>query len=738
MQVFAAAEAVTLSTTGAWTEVDLTGAPYSVPTTATFALLHVVLTKTGAGIQGFWVRSAASAESNVGGSGGTATNKTETHSIVVPLSAGKFDYYSTHNNVTAAVIGYFSALDGLAFNEGIDITPADPGMPSRHPLMNGWATVNVSAYVPSTFNLAVCSYHDTVLDSTQKHGFNIRKTGTTELIASTDYISEDSTPSGPCYRQYFLAPLTASGDFDIYGNYARTDVSQTRTLIIHGYLKAAENAAPTTTDAYTQPATSSTFIDRTNSTSARAVLVHMRGPSGGINPYAGFRMDGETGAHTTAMAATLMQGMKQAVVPLSVADAWEQYIQYSGSWSGKSAYTPMYFLSEELVSESITVTDTLAQDLYTREISESAAITDTLTVGDTHNPDTITESESITDALVADMARGAVVSESAAAADTILGVLERASASGSLLIDFLIFDGDGLTGYNAEDSLYLGTSLSATGLWGALGTNTALSTAAIVTASGGLYGNLSSGAATLVAPTSILGTGAHGNIGEATAYVAIKTEYMAANPTGFIATDGNNYVYIDITSTSLGGGYSGSGTLYLPVILYSDIVNRTGFRLNESTWSVYPVNIPLAAASRYNRQYASYSVASGKSYAVIGGNIYRIGERTDAGTAIGSIIAKSGIDAGSGHRKIATDIFLRLMSEGNFTVNVSADRGSGQITIVDNLQRKHGSKGDLPKGVIGREFAFNIHNVDGAYFEIDEIELIMALSEGRRGRQTSG
>ena len=752
MQVLAAAEALTISTAGAWTEVDLTGAPYSVPTTATFALLHVVLKKTTAPAATFQVRSSASAQATYGAPESPQDYTATVMSVVAPLSAGKFDYYSNATTaggtIEVAVIGYFSALDGVSFNTSIDITPADPGLPSEHPLLEGWETIDVSAYVPSTFNMAVCSYHDaafetdllTIDQDAIRHSFDIRVTGGSAVISETaDQYTGNAAGSNS--TQYFIAPLGSLGKFDIYGYAPRNSAAVSRTLLLHGYLKGTLNGSPLTTDDNTHVApSSSAWLERsTSATGAKAALIYFAN-NASWNAVLGYRMKGELGAHTTAMESTeVVRGIQQGLVALDTDGKWEEWEEYSGTYSGTRSFTIAYFLSEELVEESITATDVLVQDLYTREISESSTVTDTLVVGDTHDPDTIAESSTATDTLVSDMARGAVVNESTTVTDTILGVAERASASGEFIIDFLAFDGDGLTGYAGEDSIYIPeVALDATGLWGALGTNASMPVDAIIDDSDGLFGDISIGAASLLMPTSILGTGAHGNVGSATGYIVISTTYATPNTTGFIATDGNNYVYIDITSTTIGASVSGSGTLYLPVSLYSDIVNRTGFRLNESTWAVYPVNIPLAAVSRYDRQYAGYAVSGGKPYAVVGGNIYRLGERTDAGTAIAAIIAKSAIDGGSSHRKIATDIFMRLMSEGNFTVNVSADRGSGQITIVDNLQRKHGSKGDLPKGVIGREFAFNVHNVDGAYFEIDEIELIMALSEGRRGRQTHG
>ena len=748
MQILAAAEALAISASGAWTEADLTGAPYSIPTTATFALLHVVLKKTTAPGASFQVRSAASAQGTYGAEESSQDATASVMSVLAPLSAGKFDYYTNATTaggtIEVAVVGYFSALDGAAFNTSIDITPADPGLPSQHPLLEGWETINVGAYVPSTFNLAVCSYHDsefgadklTLPQDTMRHAFDLRETGGAAVISETAD-AYGGWASGQRSAQYFLAPLDALGRFDAYGYAPRQDASVARTILLHGYLKANLNASPASVDAYafTNPS-SSAWMTRTASVAARAVLVYFRNADA-FQSVLGYRMFGETGAFTTAMESGESQrGVQQGVVPLDGSSKWEEWEEFGGTFSGVRSYTIAYFITEELLEETATVADTLVQDLYTRELEESAAVTDTLAVGDITS-DTISESSAASDAIISDHARGAVSTESVAAADSTVAALERASASGEIPIDFIVMSGSGLTGFAATNALVVPpVSVVADGLFGDIATGT-LYSSVILGESSGLWGGVSD-SPSLAMYIDLDGDGAHGNIGSGIQALVVSTGYVAANATGFVSSGGSLYASIVITGSAIGPGMSGSGTLYIPVSIYSDIVNSTGLANGEVTWLVFPFNVPLAAASRYDQQYAAYAVSSGKSYAIVNGVIRRIGERTDNGTAISSIIAKSGIDGGSGHRKIATDIFMRLMSEGNFTVNVASDRGNGQITITDNLARKHGSKGDLPKGVIGREFAFSVKNVDGAYFEIDEIELIMALSEGRRGRQTNG
>lgn len=390
------------------------------------------------------------------------------------------------------------------------------------------------------------------------------------------------------------------------------------------------------------------------------------------------------------------------------------------------------------LAETAAASDVVHRDLFTpASMSEAISATDGVSSGDELDGD-ISDSATPADSTLADHARGGLATESATVSDIVSGAIERASAAGNASIDFIVVDGEGLPGFVALNSIFIPQpSVAATGLFGDISSGGVLYSGAVIGESDGLWGGLSD-EANLIAVVSATGGGAYGGLGLGAANAAISVAYLAANPTGFISSGGILPAYIEVLGSVIGGDYAGDGVIYVPVGIYGGGVNTTGLWHGDVTWVVFPLNVPLSAVSRYSTGYSAYAVAGNKSYAIVDGVIRRIGERTDSGSAIASIIAKSGIDGGSGHRKIATDIFMRLMSEGNFTVNVSSDRGSGQITIADNLARKHGSKGDLPKGVIGREFAFNVKNVNGAYFEIDEIELIMALSEGRRGRQTNG
>lgn len=688
MQVFAAAEALAISATGAWTEVDLTAAPYNVPATASFALLHVVLKKTTAPATTFQVRSAASAQGTYGAEESSQDFTATVMSVLAPLSGGKFDYHSTattaSGNIEVAVVGYFSALDGAAFNTSIDITPADPGLPSQHPLLEGWETLNVGAYVPSTFNLAVCSYHDsafgpdklTIAQDNIRHSFDVRVTGGSAVISETSD-SYGGYAAGDKSVQYFLAPLDALGRFDIYGYAPRNDAGVSRTVLLHGYLKANLNASPLTVDTYTfTNPSSSVWLERTASVAARAVLVYFRN-SDSWNAAIGYRMKGEVGAYTTAMeSGESVRGIQQGVIPLDGSSKWEEFENFGATFSGIRSYTIAYFLTEELLEETAAVTDELKQDLYTREVAETAAVTDTLAVGDVHD-DTIAESAAAADAVTAEHAKGGVAVESAAVVDTV--EVEHTSPA--------------VAGQPGDTDMGVNVTGSGTGLYGATGEGES------------------------AADLAATGEGVAGAVGE-----------------------GGGAARVSAAGEGLfGGAATGEGQVRVTGSGAGDVVPAAEAAVAGEQYQTFAMNLLTGAVTQHSTQFNSRCLLRGSVYAAGPDGIYLIGGKTDNGAAIPIVISKFGINAGSSRRKSFTDAFIRMASDGDFDLAVFADGVSGTVVLYDGIPAPHLAKADLPRGVAGGELGFTLQNRNGAtLLGLFEAEFFVRLSEVRKAWRNHG
>jgi hypothetical protein len=112
--------------------------------------------------------------------------------------------------------------------------------------------------------------------------------------------------------------------------------------------------------------------------------------------------------------------------------------------------------------------------------------------------------------------------------------------------------------------------------------------------------------------------------------------------------------------------------------------------------------------------------------------------QTHVAADIDATITKGGIDFDDNMVKKFTDFYLHMKSDGNLSITITSESGSGTVTLTDGIDTMHGSKADLPRGVRGRNLQFSIANVDGADFEIAEIDMVVDASRSRRGRQTGG
>jgi hypothetical protein len=150
------------------------------------------------------------------------------------------------------------------------------------------------------------------------------------------------------------------------------------------------------------------------------------------------------------------------------------------------------------------------------------------------------------------------------------------------------------------------------------------------------------------------------------------------------------------------------------------------------------MNLKGLAPTLHDTAYNSMCVIGSNVYAASSSGLHLIGGHTDNGTAIQATIGKYGTDFGSSLEKTITDAHFRILTNGNLTTSVASDRGNGTATLVDGISHYHGSALNLPRGSRGREHSFVVRNVDGSYFEISELELLMFVSGNRRGRRVRG
>jgi hypothetical protein len=95
-------------------------------------------------------------------------------------------------------------------------------------------------------------------------------------------------------------------------------------------------------------------------------------------------------------------------------------------------------------------------------------------------------------------------------------------------------------------------------------------------------------------------------------------------------------------------------------------------------------------------------------------------------------IAKTGMTFGSNLAKSFQEMYISSESNSDFKVTAISENNYGQVTVSDDLTNQHVMKAHMPRGVKGSYLGFNIQNVDGKWFSISDIELLIAMARRNR------
>lgn len=111
-------------------------------------------------------------------------------------------------------------------------------------------------------------------------------------------------------------------------------------------------------------------------------------------------------------------------------------------------------------------------------------------------------------------------------------------------------------------------------------------------------------------------------------------------------------------------------------------------------------------------------------------------------TPITAEIDKGGLNFGSNYVKNVTEMYVHMRSAGQVIVTLRSGNLAGPYTTpipaLANILGTRGHKIRLPRGVRGKNMEIYLRNIDGAYFEISELETVVAVSSVRHGRQCHG
>ena len=183
------------------------------------------------------------------------------------------------------------------------------------------------------------------------------------------------------------------------------------------------------------------------------------------------------------------------------------------------------------------------------------------------------------------------------------------------------------------------------------------------------------------------------------------------------------------------GGIETTGIASLTIPKFT--VNASGATEVYSTYFVssFAMNIEKYGVSVYNNYPVNSSCSmSSTTYAALNDGIYTLGGDTDHGEPIDSNIQKIGMSMNSTLLKRATDVYLRLRSDGDYSFKIVADGVERVQPVSDPLTGLHSKKVNLPKGLKGRRIGVGVASPTGSDITVENMELIVQELT-RRGRR---
>lgn len=181
---------------------------------------------------------------------------------------------------------------------------------------------------------------------------------------------------------------------------------------------------------------------------------------------------------------------------------------------------------------------------------------------------------------------------------------------------------------------------------------------------------------------------------------------------------------------------------------FSTVFNHVGDSINfvgalgidNEDYTVWAVHPQYPAATEYdNFEFNSFAKAGSKYLAASRDGIYELGGSDDAGADIAAVVRTGLFDFGATQLKQVTRAYLGYTSDNRLVLKTIATDGGQKIERWYELQDKTAddireSRIKLGKGVKSRYWQFELINVDGGQFEIDQLHL-MPLMLSRRVKE---
>lgn len=282
-------------------------------------------------------------------------------------------------------------------------------------------------------------------------------------------------------------------------------------------------------------------------------------------------------------------------------------------------------------------------------------------------------------------------------------------------------------------------SVSVVGAWGgAASVEVELLPLAIEpeTGSVGLYG--ASGTVDVNLPVLTVDAGASGVIdlfGDGLAEIPA----FSIDSYGYAGEVGTAAVTFPALSGSATGNVSGiDGTTSLELPLF--IVDASGEVAQAldlgGNVAMFAANIgSFGVTEHYGMGATGVCFHDGLTYIANANGIWACDAEADDGEPIPVMLTREGIGFGISQVKALTDAYSLVRSTSGYSLRVTARDSGGTGSTSTVKSNPHGSKVSLPRGLRSRLFDLTLYADADNELEVDEVELVAEVSQGRRGRQ---
>lgn len=162
------------------------------------------------------------------------------------------------------------------------------------------------------------------------------------------------------------------------------------------------------------------------------------------------------------------------------------------------------------------------------------------------------------------------------------------------------------------------------------------------------------------------------------------------------------------------------------------------FRVEDGGWSLvddsegWALNTETGGSTRYEGfGFDSFATVKGRHLGVRSDGVYLLEGDTDAGRPIHAGVHLGKQDFGTSQLKPISNVYLGVSSQGQLFLKVGTDQASFTYAArrVDPALKTQ--RYDLGRGLRSNYYTFDLVNEDGAGFELEKIEFVLAASSRR-------